>query len=98
MSQSVTGNQTLSAQVVTQPGSPKTAQEGLMMRANLSTTSPYYAVLFNPGGSATVQWRYYDGFVDGGNTLALPGVTSGSYVQIDRLHRPDHRRCSSSPP
>ena len=88
VSQSVTGNQALSAQVVTQAGSPATAQEGIMMRANLSTTAPYYAVLFSPGGTATVQWRYYDGFVDGGNTLPLPGVTSGSYVQIDSFTDP----------
>ena len=59
-----------------------------MMRANLSTTAPYYAVLYKPGGSATLAWRYYDGFVDGGNTLALPGVTSGTYVQIDSYTDP----------
>ena len=35
-----------------------------MMRANASPTSPYYAVLFNPGGSATIQWRNYDGVPD----------------------------------
>ncbi len=82
VSQAVAGDQALSAQVVTQAGSPAAAQEGLMMRANLSPTSPYYAVLDKPGGSATLAWRYYDGFVDGGNTLPLPGVTSGTYVQI----------------
>ena len=42
--QQVTGNQTLSAQVVTQNGSPAAAQEGIMMRANASITSPYYSV------------------------------------------------------
>ena len=80
--QSVSGNQSLSAQVVTQSGSPATAQEGIMMRANASPTAPYYAILFNPGGSATVQWRYYDGFNDGTVTQALPTVTSPAYVQI----------------
>ncbi len=80
--QSVTGNESLSAQVVTQAGSPATAQEGIMMRANASATAPYYAILFKPGGSATVQWRYYDGFNDGTVTQALPTVTSPAYVQI----------------
>jgi hypothetical protein len=80
--QSVSGNQTLSAQVVTQAGSPATSQEGIMMRANASATSPYYAITFNPGGSATVSWRYYDGILDGVSTLALPTVTSPSYVEI----------------
>jgi outer membrane protein assembly factor BamB len=80
--QPVSGDETLSAQVVTQPGSPATAQEGIMMRANASPTSPDYAVLFNPGKSATISWRYYDGVVDGTTTLPLPGVTSPSYVEI----------------
>ena len=53
-----------------------------MMRANASPTSPSYSVLFNPGGSATISWRYYDGVVDGTTTLAMPSVKSPSYVQI----------------
>ena len=80
--QPTSGNEALSAQVVTQPGSPATAQEGIMMRANASTTSPYYAVLFKPGGSATISWRYYDGVTDGNSTLPLPQVTSPAYVEI----------------
>jgi hypothetical protein len=80
--QSVTGDESLSAQVVTQAGSPAAAQEGIMMRANASPTAPYYAVTFNPGGSATISWRYYDGFEDGTSTLALPTTTSPSYVEI----------------
>ncbi|MGH9080189.1 MAG: hypothetical protein ACRDYE_08985, partial [Acidimicrobiales bacterium] len=80
--QPVSGDEVLSAQVVTQPGSPAKAQEGIMMRANASPTSPDYAVLFNPGGSATISWRYYDGVVDGSTTLPLPSVKSPSYVEI----------------
>jgi hypothetical protein len=80
--QPVTGDEILSAQVVTQAGSPATAQEGIMMRANASPTSPYYAITFNPGGSATISWRYYDGVLDGTSSLALPTVTSPTYVEI----------------
>jgi outer membrane protein assembly factor BamB len=82
--QPVSGNQSLSAQVVTQTGSPTTAQEGIMMRANASITSPYYAVLLNPGGSATIQWRSYDGVPNRTGTLALKSVTSPAYVEIVR--------------
>jgi outer membrane protein assembly factor BamB len=82
--QPVSGNQTLSAQVVTQAGSPKTAQEGVMMRANASPTAPYYSVLLNPGGSATIQWRVYDGVPDRTGTLKLPSVTSPAYVEVIR--------------
>jgi hypothetical protein len=82
--QQVSGNQTLSAQVVTQPGAPATAQEGIMMRASTSITSPYYAVLLKPGGSATIQWRAYDGVPNRTGTLALKSVTSPAYVEIVR--------------
>ena len=53
-----------------------------MMRSNASATSPYYAVTFKPGGSATISWRYYDGILDGASSLALPSVTSPAYVEI----------------
>ena len=82
--QPVSGNQSLSAQVVTQATSPKTAQEGVMMRANASPTAPYYSVLLNPGGSATIQWRVFDGVPDRTGTLKLPSVTSPAYVKIVR--------------
>ena len=80
----VSGNQTLSAQVVTTATNPPGAQEGIMMRASTSPTSPYYAVLLNPGGSATVQWRSYDGVPNRTAHLSLPSVTSPAYVRIVR--------------
>jgi outer membrane protein assembly factor BamB len=81
----VSGNQTLSAQVVTQPKQPTTAQEGLMMRASTSVTSPYYAVLLSPGGGgATIQWRSYEGVPNRTGTLALPSVTSPANIEIVR--------------
>ena len=80
----VSGNQTLSAQVVTTATNPPGAQEGIMMRASTSPTSPYYAVLLNPGGSATVQWRTYDGVPNRTGYLDLPSMTSPAYVRIVR--------------
>jgi outer membrane protein assembly factor BamB len=83
--QPVSGNQTLSAQIVTQPNQPATAQEGVMMRANASPTAPYYSVLISPGGTAaSVQWRTYDGVANRGGTLALPSVKSPADVEIVR--------------
>ncbi|MGO8956361.1 MAG: PQQ-binding-like beta-propeller repeat protein [Streptosporangiaceae bacterium] len=78
----VSGNQTLSAQVVTTPTNPPGAQEGIMMRASASPTAPYYAVLLNPGGSATIQWRTYDGVPNRVGHIALPSVTSPAYVRV----------------
>jgi hypothetical protein len=69
---------------VTQKGSPAAAQEGIMMRANAGITSPYYSVTLNPGGSATIQWRTYDGVPNRTGKLALPNVTSPAYVEIVR--------------
>ncbi len=82
--QQASGNQTLSAQVVTQAGSPATAQEGIMMRASATATAPYYSITLNPGGSATIQWRSYDGVPNRSGHLALPSVTSPAYVEIVR--------------
>ena len=82
--QQVSGNQTLSAQVTTQAASPPKAQEGIMMRADASPTAAYYAVLLNPGGSAVIQWRAYDGVPNRTGTIALPTVTSPAYVEIVR--------------
>ncbi|MDQ0259287.1 PQQ-binding-like beta-propeller repeat protein, partial [Sinomonas atrocyanea] len=79
----VSGNQSLSAQVVTQTGSPNTAQEGLMMRASTSASSPFYGIFLNPGGSATISWRTYDGVAQR-SKIPLTSVTSPAYLQIVR--------------
>jgi hypothetical protein len=81
--QSVTGNQAISAQVVTQSGAPVKAQDGLMMRANASMTAPMYSAFLNPGGSATIQWRFFDG-VKTSRTIPLTGTTSPAYLEIVR--------------
>lgn len=81
--QPVTGNQSISAQVVTQSGAPAKAQDGLMIRANTAPTSPMYSVFLNPGGSATIQWRVYDG-IKTSQTVPLTGTTSPAYLQIVR--------------
>ncbi len=55
-----------------------------MMRASASPTAPYYAVLLNPGGSATVQWRSYDGTPSTTAKLSVPSLTSPAYIEIVR--------------
>ncbi len=79
----VSGNETLSALVSPQNGQPASAQDGIMMRASSSPAAAYYSVLLNPGGSATVQWRTYDG-VPSLTNLPLPSVTPPAYVEIVR--------------
>ena len=63
-------------------GAGKT-QDGLMMRANASPTSPMYSVYLNPGGSAIVQWRVSDG-VTYDHNIPLTTVTSPAYLELVR--------------
>jgi outer membrane protein assembly factor BamB len=81
--QSVSGNESISAQVATQSGAPAKAQDGLMMRASTAPTAPMYSFFLNPGGSATVQWRFYDG-IKYSQVLPVTGVTSPAYLEIVR--------------
>jgi outer membrane protein assembly factor BamB len=79
--QSVSGNESISAQVTTAPGASGKAQDGLMMRASTAPTAPMYSVYLNPGGSATIKWRVNDG-VAYSRTIALNGSTSPAYLEI----------------
>jgi outer membrane protein assembly factor BamB len=90
--QSVSGNESISAQVTTQSGAPAKTQDGLMMRASASPTAPMYSVYLNPGGSATIQWRVSDG-VKYSHNIPLTSVTSPAYLKIVR-----YTDASASPP
>ena len=81
--QSVSGNESISAQVATHSGAPAKTQDGLMMRASASPTAPMYSVYLNPGGSATIQWRVNDG-IKYGHSIPLPSSTSPAYLRIVR--------------
>jgi len=90
--QSVSGNESISAQVTTQAGAPAKTQDGLMMRASASPTAPMYSVYLNPGGSATIQWRVNDGIKYSRN-IPMTSITSPAYLQIVR-----YQDASASPP
>jgi outer membrane protein assembly factor BamB len=90
--QSVSGNESISAQVTTQSGAPAKTQDGLMMRASASPTAPMYSVYLNPGGSATIQWRVNDG-IPYIHNIPLTTTTSPAYLEIVR-----YQDTSASPP
>ena len=73
----------LSAQVATATGASAKTQDGLMMRASTLPTAPMYSVSLNPGGSATIRWRVYDG-IKASNTIPLPSSVSPAYLEIAR--------------
>jgi outer membrane protein assembly factor BamB len=79
--QSVSGNESISAQVTTQSTALNKTQDGLMMRASASPTAPMYSVYLNPGGSATIQWRVNDG-IKYTHNIPLTNVTSPAYLEI----------------
>jgi outer membrane protein assembly factor BamB len=81
--QAVSGNQSISAQVSTPAGGPAKTQDGLMMRASTSPGAPMYSIYLNPGGSATIKWRFSDG-ITYNHAIPLPSVTSPAYLQIVR--------------
>ena len=81
--QAETSDTTISAQVLTAPGANGATQDGLMMRASTLPTAPMYSVSLNPGASATVRWRVYDG-IKKSDTIPLPSSTSPAYLEIAR--------------
>jgi outer membrane protein assembly factor BamB len=81
--QSFSGNAVVSAQVTTGSGAPAKAQDGLMMRTSTAATAPMYSVYLNPGGSATIKWRLYDGIAYD-HSIPLTSVTSPAYLKIVR--------------
>jgi len=83
VSQSVSGNEALSARVAPGAGASTTAQDGLMMRQDTSPSSPYYAALVHPGGATTISWRTYDGVIQR-TTVPAPRATSPVYLKLVR--------------
>jgi outer membrane protein assembly factor BamB len=59
--QSLSGNSTVSAQLVTLAKTNQLAKAGIMLRANTDAGSPYYAVFVTPGAGLTVQYRTIQG-------------------------------------
>ena len=84
ISQNVSGNTQISAQVVSQQASSGSAQAGLMARQTSDPTSPYYAVFLTKGNGLIVQ----DRLAFGGPTASVVQVTTASsplYLEIQRI-------------
>jgi outer membrane protein assembly factor BamB len=81
--QTVSGNASVSTQVTTAAGAASSTQDGIMMRESTAPTAPMYSVFLNPGGSATIEWRLYDG-IKYEHKIPLPSSTSPAYLKIVR--------------
>jgi hypothetical protein len=80
--QSVSGDTSLSAQVVSQTNTSSNAKTGIMLRTSTDPGSPNYAVLVSPGVGIKVQVRS----VQGGTTrkIANPSGTVPTYLEVTR--------------
>lgn len=82
VSQTQSGDGSVSAHVTSQTDSSANAKAGVMLRASTDPASPYYAVLVSPGAGIKVQERS----VQGGTTtkLANPTGTTPAYLEVTR--------------
>ncbi len=82
VSQSLTGDGSISAQVITQTNSSTNAKAGVMLRASSDAGAPNYAVLVSPSVGIKVQERA----TQGGTTvkLANPTGTVPVFLKVSR--------------
>jgi len=80
--QTLSGDGSISARVVSQSNTSSNAKAGVMLRANTDPGSPNYAVLVSPGAGIKVQVRS----AEGGTTtkLANPSGTTPAYLKVTR--------------
>ena len=84
VSQNVSGDTQISAQVVSQQATNNPAQVGLMVRQSSDPTSPYYAVFLTKGVGVVVQYRS----TFGGGTITdvqMAGTAPPLYLEIQRV-------------
>ncbi len=82
VSQSLTGDGTVSARITSQTNSSVWAKAGVMLRQSTDPGSPYYAALMTPGNGIVVQYRT----TQGGNASQNVGIagTVPTYLQVGR--------------
>jgi hypothetical protein len=81
VSQSLSGDGTVSAQVTSQQNTSPWAKAGVMLRATTDPGSPYYAAFATPGNGVAVQWRSTQG--GSSNQVLTPG-TVPLYLRVAR--------------
>lgn len=83
ISQAVSGNSQVSAQVVSQSLTTGAAQAGVMMRQSNDPTAPYYAVFLEPNNELLVQYR--TAFGGATTTVTKTGIAPPMYLEIQRV-------------
>src|SRR6266566_3127295 len=83
ISQTVSGDSQVSAQVVSQQLASGSAQAGLMVRQSNDPTSPYYAVFLEPNNKLVVQYRVAFGGTT--TTVTQTNIAAPLYIEIQRI-------------
>jgi hypothetical protein len=83
VSQPLTGDGSVTAEIASQSASSSNAKAGVMLRASDNPAAPYYAVLVSPGAGIKVQKRS----TSGGNTTKLANLagTAPIWLKITRV-------------
>ena len=83
ISQTVSGDSQVNAQVVSQQLTSGSAQAGLMVRQSNDPTSPYYAVFLEPNNTLVVQYRVAFGGTT--TTVTQTNIAAPLYIEIQRV-------------
>jgi outer membrane protein assembly factor BamB len=83
VNQKLGGDGTVTARLLTLANGTAASQAALLMRADASSGTTYYGVVVKPNGTATLQWRQYNG-VKNRTTIALDGTTFPKWFQVSR--------------
>jgi galactose oxidase len=81
VSQSLSGDGIVSAQVTSQQNTSAWAKAGVMMRASIDPGAPYYAAFITPGHGVDVQWRPAQGAT---TSQLLASGTAPVYLRVGR--------------
>ncbi|HEU5383638.1 MAG TPA: PQQ-binding-like beta-propeller repeat protein, partial [Ktedonobacteraceae bacterium] len=84
LSQNLSGDTQITAQVATQQATSATSQAGLMIRQTADPGSPYYALFVNPNNKLVVQYRtVFGGAATVANTVSTGGLPL--YLEVQRI-------------
>ena len=81
--QPLSANSTVSAQLVSQAKTDPLAKAGIMLRANVDVSSPYYAVFVTPNAGLTVQYRTIQG-LNAQIITQNKAFTAPAYLRVTR--------------
>jgi outer membrane protein assembly factor BamB len=82
--QPLNGDGTMIAHVITQSNTNSAAKAGIMLRANASLDSPYYAAFVTPSHGISMQYRADSG--DNTNEILLPDTDKAPvYLMVQRV-------------